>query len=1146
MNRFLKLVFFLAFTCCYAVAAFAQSAPGFPPFGSFGGGNFDKIDLGNLNIHFSIPVVTKAGRGLPVNLHIDFDNATALTIQNAQFHPQDGFQGGAGGFSNLLTGYLHSTQVTKVCNYRYGWEYVETTYDYYQDLSGTIHRFSGVIIDDPNYADPNCHITGPTSASGTATDGSGYVLNITNTADAQIVAPSGVQNKWGAWSGEPPRAVMDTNGNEITSDGVTITDTLGTAVATIAGSNTSPPVTLTYTAPSGPVSVKLNYTSYVLRTNFQCTATPGAIGDYNTLSSFGPQPLVTSITLPDGSSYSIGYEDTPGYPRDKTGRISSITLPSGGTITYSYSGGNNGINCSDGTPAIVTRTTPDGTWIYNHVAPPNGVYTGTYGPGTTTVTDPQGNQTVLTFQQGGELGTVYETTRKIYQGATLKQTILTCYNGSAFPCDNTNVALPILRRTVMGQWPDSTGTVSEADTTYNASGLPTEVDEYDYGLAAPGAILRKTITTYNATLGNNILDRPQTVTIEDGNNNVKAQTTYAYDESAVTATSSPNHVAISGSRGNPTTITYLVGGGASPITRKSTYFDTGLVQTTYDAKSNSTSYTYGADCGNAYPSSVTLANGLNRSMIWNCDGGVVTSITDENQNTTTYSYGDPNYWRKTSTSYPGGGYTSTAYNFSSIPWTVVTSTALSATQNETSTTVYDSQGRVNQQQLNSDPQGVTYVDTTYDSLGRVSCISSPYRSTSDPTYGLTCNNYDVLGRLTSKVQPDGNQLTASYSANCVTATDESGKSKKECSDGLGRVSAVYEPDSTGALNWETDYQHDTLNDLTSVTQKGGTTNRAQWRQRTFSYDSIGRLTQATTPESGTTTYSYSSGGSLCSGDPREVCSQTDARGLTTAFTYDVLNRLLQKSYSDGSPTVGYQYDQPSIWGLALSNSKGRLTHEYNNNRAERVFSYDAMGRLVNQWDCLPSNCGSSTYNSAFAYDLAGNLTQITYPSGRVVSYTVGGAGRPTQVTFASVGSQNVNYPYASGITYAPSGNFALLPLGNGLTGTYSYNNRNQLTQSQWSSPILTAANHSLAYVDASGHNNGNVQVITDLLNSARTQTFTYDQVNRLATATETSWGLAFGYDAWGNLLQQSLTKGSAPTLSLAVLNNNQLSGYSYL
>jgi RHS repeat-associated protein len=79
----------------------------------------------------------------------------------------------------------------------------------------------------------------------------------------------------------------------------------------------------------------------------------------------------------------------------------------------------------------------------------------------------------------------------------------------------------------------------------------------------------------------------------------------------------------------------------------------------------------------------------------------------------------------------------------------------------------------------------------------------------------------------------------------------------------------------------------------------------------------------------------------------------------------------------------------------------------------------------------------------------------------------------------------------------------------------------------------TPFNLAYNFVDASGHNNGNVVSIANTVDNTRSQNFTYDALNRLATAqTQTTgvtipnancWGLTFGYDAWGNLLSQSNT-----------------------
>jgi YD repeat-containing protein len=170
-------------------------------------------------------------------------------------------------------------------------------------------------------------------------------------------------------------------------------------------------------------------------------------------------------------------------------------------------------------------------------------------------------------------------------------------------------------------------------------------------------------------------------------------------------------------------------------------------------------------------------------------------------------------------------------------------------------------------------------------------------------------------------RPDSNTVSISYSANCSTATDEAGKARKSCSDGLGRLTQVYEDPS--GVNYLTTYAYDALNDLTSVTQGSQT--------RTYSYDALGRLTAATTTESGTANFYYTtSGGGLCAGDPSAVCRRTDARGTTTTYTYDALNRLTQKTYSDSTPTALFYYDESSVnvsgTVYATPNGLGRLTH----------------------------------------------------------------------------------------------------------------------------------------------------------------------------------------------------------------------------
>ncbi|MGH9327029.1 MAG: hypothetical protein ACRD2B_10160 [Terriglobia bacterium] len=119
------------------------------------------------------------------------------------------------------------------------------------------------------------------------------------------------------------------------------------------------------------------------------------------------------------------------------------------------------------------------------------------------------------------------------------------------------------------------------------------------------------------------------------------------------------------------------------------------------------------------------------------------------------------------------------------------------------------------------------------------------------------------------------------------------------------------------------YQYDALNDLTAVAEGG--------QPRSYSFDGLGRETSETTPEAGLVNYAFAaSGGGLCAGDPKQVCQRTDARGITTTYSYDAENRLTSKTYSDSTPAAYYYYDESSVsvagTNYSVNDGKGRLTH----------------------------------------------------------------------------------------------------------------------------------------------------------------------------------------------------------------------------
>jgi len=203
-----------------------------------------------------------------------------------------------------------------------------------------------------------------------------------------------------------------------------------------------------------------------------------------------------------------------------------------------------------------------------------------------------------------------------------------------------------------------------------------------------------------------------------------------------------------------------------------------------------------------------------------------------------------------------------------------------------------------------------------------------------------------------------------------------------------------------------------------------------------------------------------------------------------------------------------------------------------------------MGRILIEHRTI----GSVTNNISYTYNLDGSTATLTYPSGRTITYTVSAAQRPQK---AVDNTNSINYVLNT--TYAPQGAVAGALLGQsssfgGITYAATYTNRLLPYTVTASSSAGSALNLTFGY-----YANGNVQTITNNLNSARTQSFTYDNLNRVATAQSQAtsgtycWGQSFGYDRYANLLSTTVTQCTAPMLSLGVNANNQItnSGFTY-
>jgi RHS repeat-associated protein len=644
----------------------------------------------------------------------------------------------------------------------------------------------------------------------------------------------------------------------------------------------------------------------------------------------------------------------------------------------------------------------------------------------------------------------------------------------------------------------ATGTVSFAnvvekdESDFNTCTAPCTPPVYP---AAPsGGWLRKTFTSYAYATSNpafvtaHIVNKPYQVLVTDGSNNPYSLTTYTYDQGGYTGSAPAglshydyaNFGSLSLPRGNLTTESKCISGITAVITPSGFVADCGPVWNTsyyYDGTGQLTQKVEGANLPTApnWPAKTIYTWGEQNNgfltQVQHPDGnmdsytywqpiGAIASHTDWNGQITNYDYTDPlNRIRSVilpsttdgTTGNAAQGTTTYNYNDSAGDFWVQEKHTVDANSPPTTTSVtkyFDGLGRVistvTAVPTTQCSTGNIQVQTTYDTMSRVSSTSNPYCSTSDPTYGITQFAYDALGRKIKTTLPDGSISTIAYAGNATETTDPPNGTTSvqhiQQSDGLGRLTSVCEVSASslssvsgdtpsacglniGGSGYLTSYTYDPLGNMLAVNQHG--------QARSFTYDNLSRLLTAMNPEVGTDTYAYSNSSSACSPSPGVPCARQDARGVITSYTYDSMSRLTSKSYSTAATnTTGaisdltscYQYNTP-ITGYSDANPKGQLTAEWQQagscpTAAETTIpsgvgnirirsNHDAMDRVGLDSQCLTnSDCTSGKGNFIYTYNLLGNPVQSNNgvaPSSAVSATQVAStSGNGTAVTAPSV------------------------------------------------------------------------------------------------------------------------------------------------
>ncbi len=1009
--------------------------------------------------------------------------------------------------------------------------------------------------------------------------------------------------------------LRDRNGNRIsfTYDpsrrALTITDSLNRQISVSYRTETIPFDEIVFKGFGGQTrTMRVNYAAMgsALRSGYSLQTYQQLFPELN--GSFSGQynpSVITSVTLPNNKQFEFKY--------NPYGELARVVLPTGGATEYDYAAG-----VTDGYPSGVTPGGDYGFAVYRRVIERRIYVTGgsgnsfdhkmTYSRPETSMT----NVGYVTTEQLSNAGAVLSRSKHYFHGSPRLSFALepvsypAWKDGREYQTEALDTSgATVLRRSVnefaqrapVSWWtggaayePPNDTRLIETVTTLEPSGAnlvskqtfgfddsvpynnQNNVKEFDFGVSAPGGLVRETRTTF-ATASSytntavHLRSLPLQVSIHDGSGTERARSLIEYDNYSTQTHHAGllDRTNISGldptfgttytTRGNATgTTNYLLVNGTvtGSISSFSQYDIAGNVVKMIDARGNSSMFEYddcfGAPDGNARLNSAPLelssvgkvtfafltkvTNSLGHTVYGQFDYYLGKPVDGEDANgvVTSGFYNDPLDRPKQIHRAVGvlQIQNQTTFNYDDVARSITTSNDLNNFSDNAvvSKAFYDGLGRTIETREYEGGTNYIATQTQYDALGRPFKTSTPYRPWQSESAIWTTTTYDDLGRVLTVTTPDNAMVKTAYSGNRVLVADQNSSDdlrRKRISetDALGRLKTVWEVTAADALT-----ESITFPDWPSVTAGYRTsyaydvldnlntvTQGAQ--TRTFVYDSLKRLTSATNPESGTISYQYDSNGNLT--------LKTDARSISITYAYDALNRNTTVDYSNTTvnPDITRIYD-------TATNGKGRLRESYAGGTDTtgtivdhtKIMTYDVLGRPLDQRQRFKSGgTWSGEYQIQRGYNLAGGITSQTYPSGRTVGYTYDSAGRSSSFT-GNLGD-GTNRTYSTGIIYSSLGGMTKEEFGTTtpLFNKSFYNSRGQLseirvgtgpTDSSWNRGAIINHYSNSCWGFCGGTNS--TTAMTDNNGNLKKQEVYVPLIDQPQPTSYTTWWQGFDYD----------------------------------
>lgn len=375
----------------------------------------------------------------------------------------------------------------------------------------------------------------------------------------------------------------------------------------------------------------------------------------------------------------------------------------------------------------------------------------------------------------------------------------------------------------------------------------------------------------------------------------------------------------------------------------------------------------------------------------------------------------------------------------------------------------------------------------------------------------TTYDYDPSQRIVRVVKPGGIEKKITYSAigsSRVTQILEAGLLTKNVYDARGRL--IAKTDSTGG---KTFYQYHPNNKLAQIKNPEG-------ELIEMKYNSLGQKIWLADSNLGEMHYEYNEIGLLV--------QEKDALGQITKFEYDRLKRLVKIDYPIGTPDVHYTFDDSKV-----SNGLGQVTL-IEDGVSKTYFAYNQKGRPI----VKIREIDGRQFVFQMEYDAQGRLVRLTYPDGEKITQDFSDLGFLQTVKWQG-------YPLVSygRLEEDWSADHIYRVTGNGVETKIVYD-LNRLDPQK-----VTTSYQGELLEDLTFHFDarGNIVRLTDEMNGAFSQSFVYDDLNRLTRAEGVYGQLDYRYTSGGNLLQKGdlFLSYSDPNHPQAVTQDNQGNNYEY-